>query len=203
MTPYNPIKTSANGDWQEYIRTHRTVDNTDDAGEVELFGATNDLEEYATQMSLLIIDDDINVQRQAQESFSPYFAVTQCAKNGKEALELARQMRSNRGQTIGPDIIILDLDMPIMDGIAFAEKWRHENPQQSYVIFTSYKGGQGRFFQRLTGGIVGMANHLIPGRTVNKNSADGGGEYVLQSALIKVAKSLYSLQGWKKISQPT
>ncbi len=201
MTPYNPIKTSANGDWQEYLRTHRTVDDAEDAGGIDLFGDSNDLEQYASTMTLLIIDDDAPLQRQIHDTFSAYFLNTQCAKNGKEALDIARQMRSNRGQTIGPDIIILDLDMPIMDGIAFAEKWRHENPVQSYVIFTSYKGGQGRFFQRLTGGVVGMANHLIPGRTVNKSVDHGGGEFALQNALINVTRSLHSLQGWKDLGK--
>jgi CheY-like chemotaxis protein len=63
--------------------------------------------------SLLIVDDDHD-SREALERllrYAGYRVVT--ASNGGEALEVLR------GQTSLPDLILLDLMMPVMDGRAF------------------------------------------------------------------------------------
>lgn len=54
------------------------------------------------------------------------------AYNGKEALELLKKER--------PDIILLDLRMPVMDGIAFlkALKPKENYPQTKIIVFSNY-----------------------------------------------------------------
>lgn len=54
------------------------------------------------------------------------------AYNGKEALEILKKEK--------PDIILLDLRMPIMDGIAFLKQLKpKENlPQAKIIVFSNY-----------------------------------------------------------------
>ncbi len=53
------------------------------------------------------------------------------ASNGQEAIELA--------QTIHPDIIVMDLDMPVMDGVE-ATRQIKSNPQLSNIKVVAVSG---------------------------------------------------------------
>ena len=67
---------------------------------------------------LLLVDDDVNTVNLLEEiltSLSPTVRCA-CASSGQEALQVVgKQM---------PDIIVLDIMMPDMDGIEFLEKFR-------------------------------------------------------------------------------
>lgn len=52
------------------------------------------------------------------------------AKNGKEALELYDKYR--------PDIVIMDVNMPIMDGIEAFNQIKKINPSVKAIIVTAY-----------------------------------------------------------------
>jgi len=52
------------------------------------------------------------------------------AANGTEAIQIAK--------TTHPDLIILDIDMPEMDGLSLAHHLKEELPQLKIVIFTAY-----------------------------------------------------------------
>ncbi|HEV2473784.1 MAG TPA: response regulator transcription factor [Chthonomonadales bacterium] len=52
------------------------------------------------------------------------------AANGREAVELYRQHR--------PDIILMDLRMPVMDGVAATDEIRKESPAARIVLLTTY-----------------------------------------------------------------
>ncbi len=83
--------------------------------------------------SLLAIQDDLEVVAQAA--------------SGDEALAVARRHR--------PDVAVLDLQMPGLDGIAVAEKLVTELPACGSIILTSY-GRPGHLKRALSAGVRGF-----------------------------------------------
>jgi NarL family two-component system response regulator LiaR len=81
----------------------------------------------------VLIVDDHNVVRQGLRVFlgldSDLEVVTSEATNGEEALYLARQLQ--------PDVVLMDLVMPGMDGISATQVIRRELPSTEVVILTS------------------------------------------------------------------
>ena len=80
----------------------------------------------------VLITDDHGVVRQGLRMFlslDPDFEVVGEASNGEEALAMAREL--------GPDVVLMDLLMPVMDGIAATEKIRAELPDVEVIALTS------------------------------------------------------------------
>jgi DNA-binding NarL/FixJ family response regulator len=68
------------------------------------------------------------------------------ADNGRTALELFRRLR--------PDVTIMDLRMPDMDGIAAVTAIRREFPEARIIALTSYDGDQ-HIYRALEAGVRG------------------------------------------------
>ena len=80
----------------------------------------------------VLITDDHGVVRQGLRMFlslDPDFEVVGEAENGWEALEMARKLQ--------PDVVLMDLLMPIMDGISATKAIRKELPEVEVVALTS------------------------------------------------------------------
>jgi two-component system, NarL family, response regulator LiaR len=80
----------------------------------------------------VLITDDHGVVRQGLRMFlslDPDFEVVGEASNGEEALAMAR--------ALGPDVVLMDLLMPVMDGISATEKIRAELPGVEVIALTS------------------------------------------------------------------
>jgi NarL family two-component system response regulator LiaR len=80
----------------------------------------------------VLITDDHGVVRQGLRMFlslEPDFEVVGEASNGEEALAMARDL--------GPDVVLMDLLMPVMDGISATEKIRAELPEVEVIALTS------------------------------------------------------------------
>jgi NarL family two-component system response regulator LiaR len=80
----------------------------------------------------ILIVDDHSVVRQGLEMFlalDEELEVVGEAKNGAEALRLARELR--------PDVVLMDLLMPVMDGIAATGAIRRELPETEVIALTS------------------------------------------------------------------
>ncbi len=80
----------------------------------------------------LLLVDDHAVVRQGLRMFlglDPEFEIVGEAANGARALELARQLQ--------PDVVLMDLLMPVMDGITATEAIRRELPDIEVVALTS------------------------------------------------------------------
>ncbi len=83
---------------------------------------------------VLIVDDETTIREQLPVAFewAQYgFEVVATAANGKEAVERTQEYR--------PDLILLDIRMPVMDGLSFL-KWLHDSPyrETSVLILTGY-----------------------------------------------------------------
>src|SRR5579884_3654927 len=80
----------------------------------------------------IVIADDHSVVRQGLRMFlglDPELEVVGEAADGAEALRLAKQLR--------PDVVVMDLLMPVMDGIAATAAIRRELPEIEVLALTS------------------------------------------------------------------
>jgi len=89
---------------------------------------------------ILLIDDDVDlvaVMKGTLES-KPYEVLT--AYNGKEGLEKARKEK--------PDLIVLDIMMPVMDGFDFAEQFGKDPSLKKIPVLalTSFSDSLGQPF---------------------------------------------------------
>ncbi|WP_449599220.1 response regulator [Paenibacillus sp. Marseille-Q9583] len=83
-------------------------------------------------IGLLLVDDHAMVRRGLQVFLStqPDIKVIGEASNGREALERTAELQ--------PDIILMDLNMPVMDGIETAKQLRISHPQVKIIVLTSF-----------------------------------------------------------------
>jgi NarL family two-component system response regulator LiaR len=80
----------------------------------------------------VLIADDHSVVREGLHRFlgrDPELTVVGEASDGAEAVELSRRLR--------PDVVLMDLLMPVMDGIAATAAIRKELPETEIVALTS------------------------------------------------------------------
>ena len=80
--------------------------------------------------TLLIIEDDTSLQKLYKQEFAEEGYCVLMAANGIEALSFLEQG--------APDIAILDLVLPGMDGIEVLERFINQAPQLPVVINTAY-----------------------------------------------------------------
>jgi NarL family two-component system response regulator LiaR len=80
----------------------------------------------------VLLADDHDVVREGLRMFlgiDPELTVVGEAADGEEAVHLARQLR--------PDVVLMDLLMPVMDGITAIAAIRHELPDTEVIALTS------------------------------------------------------------------
>lgn len=87
----------------------------------------------AKQISLLLVDDNAETRASIKRllQFELDFVVVGEADNGQEAYDLAK--------TLQPDCILMDINMPVMDGIEATELITHDVPN-SVIIIISVQG---------------------------------------------------------------
>jgi two-component system, NarL family, response regulator LiaR len=81
----------------------------------------------------VIIVDDHTLVREALASLLrtlPYIDLVGMAENGEEAIEMSGRLR--------PDVILMDLMMPGINGVAATQVIRKAHPQIQIIILTSF-----------------------------------------------------------------
>lgn len=83
--------------------------------------------------TVLIVDDNIFIRHALCEFFArePDFEICGVAENGREAINEARRLR--------PDLIVLDLSMPVMNGLDAARTLKHDLPMARLIIYTAFE----------------------------------------------------------------
>ncbi len=81
-------------------------------------------------MKLLVVDDDINIQRLYQEELEEEGYEVVIASTGKDALEIFEKEN--------PDIVTLDILMPDIDGISLLRKMKEKRPDIPIIMSTAY-----------------------------------------------------------------
>jgi two-component system, OmpR family, response regulator len=80
-------------------------------------------------MRILVVEDDENLNRQLTEALGNAGYVVDRAMDGEEGHYL--------GETNPYDAIILDLGLPVMDGVSVLEKWRRAGRKTPVLILTA------------------------------------------------------------------
>lgn len=85
---------------------------------------------FLNNLSILLVEDEVIISHNMAISLRYHFKEVYVAQNGLEALDLYHQKM--------PDIILSDIRMSDMDGLAFAEQVRKKDYQIPIVFITSY-----------------------------------------------------------------
>jgi two-component system, chemotaxis family, protein-glutamate methylesterase/glutaminase len=85
---------------------------------------------------VLVVDDSAYVRKVIREMLkgSPFIEVVGAARDGREALELVEELQ--------PDVVTLDLIMPVMDGLAFIEEQMKRRPLPVVIVTITNEGGE-------------------------------------------------------------
>lgn len=84
------------------------------------------------QCTVLIVDDNVHVRRSLRWTIERELEWQVCgeATNGAEGVSAATKLK--------PDIVVLDLSMPVMNGIEAARQLKQLVPDSHLLMFTSF-----------------------------------------------------------------
>lgn len=80
-------------------------------------------------MRLLVVEDDPDINRQLVSALQDSGYVVDSAKDGEEGHYL--------GDTEPYDAVVLDLGLPVLDGVSVLEKWRRSGKKMPVLILTA------------------------------------------------------------------
>jgi len=87
---------------------------------------------------ILVVDDEESIRFLYREELEEEGYIVECAKNGEEALEKLMVFK--------PDLISLDIKMPVMDGIEALKRIREKERHLPIILCSAY----GEYKQDLT-----------------------------------------------------
>jgi two-component system chemotaxis response regulator CheB len=87
------------------------------------------------KLRVLVVDDSMFMRRMITDLLQQdaELEVVGAAKNGQEGLEMARQLK--------PDVITLDVEMPVMDGVTMLQRLMQEQPTPVLMLSSLTKEG--------------------------------------------------------------
>ena len=119
---------------------------------------------------ILLVDDDeldvISVQRSLKKLDVDYELCT--AYNGIEALEILRGTETTKQMEPLPDVILLDLNMPKMNGVEFLKELRSDTRLKDIKVFVMTTSGEEA--DRRATEQLGISGYLIKPLNFNNNS---------------------------------
>ena len=83
-------------------------------------------------IKILVVDDHPVVREgiSAMLQHEPDFRIVGEASNGREAIDRARELE--------PDVVLMDLRMPEIDGVEAISRIKAEKPETKFIILTTY-----------------------------------------------------------------
>lgn len=88
--------------------------------------------EYSKSLDVLYVEDDEDLGEKTAKLLENYFNSVSRAVNGEDALQ------KYRSSGLPYDLIIADINMPVMDGITLAARVREMNQNQAIIFVTAY-----------------------------------------------------------------
>jgi DNA-binding NarL/FixJ family response regulator len=134
---------------------------------------------------VLLVDDHAIVRRgvQAYVDTLPHLEVVGEAGDGRQALDLLQE-RVTLGQPL-PDVVLMDLQMPRMDGVAATEEIGRAYPDIKVVVLTSF-GEVERVHAALAAGAAGyVLKDADPAEVATAITAAAVGEVHLDAAVAR------------------
>jgi CheY-like chemotaxis protein len=84
------------------------------------------------QMKLLIVDDNDGIRRLLRRTLAEIASNVWECKDGSDALAAYEEHR--------PDIVLMDIRMPLMDGLTATRQIRKYDPSARIIVITEYEG---------------------------------------------------------------
>jgi DNA-binding NarL/FixJ family response regulator len=142
-----------------------------------------------TQATVLVVDDHVLVRTGVANIISqePGLQVVAEAANGAEAVAAFERHR--------PDVTLLDLRMPVMEGVEAVRQIRLRDPQAKVIVLTTYdtdeditralKAGAKAFVLKdiSASGLIACIHHVLAGKT-----------YLAPTAAAKLAEGVARVQ---------
>jgi len=97
---------------------------------------SKELISYTKNLSILFVEDHDELRENTTEILSNFFKIVLSARNGEEALSIYQDYHSENDVYI--DIILSDLQMPIIDGVELTKLIYDINPSQTVIILSAY-----------------------------------------------------------------
>jgi NarL family two-component system response regulator LiaR len=141
-----------------------------------------------TEQITVIIVDDHQVVRQGVRAFlesQPDITVVAEAESGEIAAQLAAEY--------APDVVLMDLLMPGMDGIAATQQVKRVSPRTQVIVLTSYHQDEHIFPAIRAGALSYLLKDASPQELVEAVRKAAHGEVVLHSRV--AARLVQELHG--------
>ena len=97
---------------------------------------SNEVKEYTAGLSILFVEDHQELRDEISDILGKLFKTVDSCVNGEEALKLYSEFNEKNSKNY--DIVISDIQMPVMDGITLTQEIYKINPEQSIIILSAY-----------------------------------------------------------------
>ena len=91
---------------------------------------TKELKFYASNLNILVVEDDFELRNSLKEFMEIFFKEVASAENGIEAI---KKYKKNKY-----DIVLTDINMPLMDGIELSKELRLMNKEQCILVLSAF-----------------------------------------------------------------
>ncbi|MGZ3771898.1 MAG: response regulator [Bdellovibrio sp.] len=112
----------------------------------------------SSQKSILIVEDDLDLAEAFKQILCGKYSVSH-SSNGMEALSFIHEKN--------PDIVITDVQMPVMNGIEMLEELKKRNLKTNVLVLTG-KGEASVLIRALKLGVLGFMEKPITIRGINE-----------------------------------
>ena len=150
-----------------------------------------------TPVRVLVVDD----QALFREALATLLSVREEvevvgeARDGREALRMIAETR--------PDVVLMDLRMPVLDGVAATRRLRVEHPEVQVIALTTFDDDEDVFAALRAGAVGYLLKDVASGRLVEALQAAARGESVLEpSVAAKVVARVAQLDDPEAPPQP-
>jgi DNA-binding NarL/FixJ family response regulator len=130
---------------------------------------------------ILLVDDQPLFREGLRTLLSVHsdFEVVGEAGNGEEALQLARSLL--------PSVVLMDLQMPVLDGVAATRRLKAEQPESRVIVLTTFDDDE-MVFDGLRAGALGYLLKDVPSEKLGEaiRSAARGESFLQPSVAAKV-----------------
>ncbi len=143
-------------------------------------------------MKILLVDDDALIRDGLKSllELEGDFEVCGTAANGQEAFELCKQHR--------PDIVLMDIRMPVLDGVLGTKLIKQSLPETKVVILTTFKDDE-YVREAINNGAEGYILKSQPFASIAKSlRVVAQGNSVFEREVVEVLHSM--LRGERKVS---
>lgn len=142
---------------------------------------------------ILLVDDQALFREGVRTllSIRPDLEVIGEAENGREGIEMAAELR--------PDVILMDLRMPVLNGVAATKQLQKEQPESKVIVLTTFDDDE-YVFDGLRAGAVGyLLKDVSSDKLVEAIRAAANGESFLEPSIAaKLVAEFTRISGGKR-----